>query len=448
MASLPPPSISSLLFLTLALILISISPAFSTSRQALDDHQDQLTKTGFKITLNNIDSGGSFTHSERLYRAAKRSSQRLEKFNEMVLTAKHPKLKTTVYAGVGEYLMNFSIGTPPKSYYGFMDTGSDLVWTQCQPCLECAPQSDPLFDPKKSSSFSNVSCTSQFCLDLLPDSNCNPFYGCVYIYEYGSGVTSGFLGTETFTFEKVKVPKVTFGCGLFNLGFDGSEGLIGLGRGPLSLISQLHEPKFSYCLTTYDDAKPSTLLVGAQQVAVGANRTTLLLQNPLIATFYYLSLEGITVGNVKLPINKTVFEIQPDGSGGVILDSGTTFTYLELSAYFLLREQFASQVKLPPVDVPGFDLCFQLPPNNASVVLPKLIFHFTGADVDLPTENYFLGNSSVFLPGLGVTCLAIGPSFFSFSIYGNVQQQNYLVLYDLSKNTVSFTPRQCEISLS
>ncbi|KAI8569287.1 hypothetical protein RHMOL_Rhmol02G0267200 [Rhododendron molle] len=442
-----PSSISSLLFLNLALILISISPAFSTPRQALDDHQYQLMKTSFKVTLNHIDSGESFTKSERLYRAVKRSSARLQKFNEMVSTANQPELATTVYAGPGAYLMNFSIGTPPNSYSGFMDTGSDLVWSQCQPCLECAPQSAPLFDPKKSSSFSNVSCTSQFCLDLLPDSNCNPFYGCVYIYGYGSGVTSGFLGTETFTFEKVKVPNVTFGCGLFNLGF-GTEGLIGLGRGPLSLISQLGEPQFSYCLTSYGDAKPSTLLVGAQQVAVGANKTTLLLQNPLIATFYYLSLEGITVGSVKLPINKTVFEIQPDGSGGVILDSGTTITYLEFSAYILLREQFISQVKLPLVDVAnvtGFDLCFQLPPNNASVVLPKLIFHFTGADVDLPTENYFLGNSSIFIPGLGVTCLAIEPSF-GLSIYGNIQQQNYMVLYDLSKNTVSFTPTQCDKS--
>ncbi|KAE9451824.1 hypothetical protein C3L33_16275, partial [Rhododendron williamsianum] len=240
MASLPPPSLSSLLFLTLALILISISPAFSTPRQALDDHQDQLMKTGFKVTLNHIDSGESFTKSEHLYRAVKRSNARLQKFNEIVSTAKQPKLATTVYAGPGDYLMNFSIGTPPNSYSSFMDTGSDLIWTQCQPCLECLPQSNP-FDPKKSSTFSNVSCTSQFCLDLLPDSNCNPFYGCVYICKYGSGnsITSGFLGTETFTFEKVKVPKVTFGCGLFNLGFDGSEGLIGLGRGPLSLISQL-----------------------------------------------------------------------------------------------------------------------------------------------------------------------------------------------------------------
>ncbi|KAI8569294.1 hypothetical protein RHMOL_Rhmol02G0267900 [Rhododendron molle] len=436
-----PPSLSSLLFPSLALILISISPAFSTSRQALDDHQDQQMKTGFKITLNNIDSGGRFTHSEPLYRAAMRSSQRLQKFNEMVLTAKHPKLKTTVYAGVGEYLMNFSIGTPPKSYYGIMDTGSDLIWTQCQPCLECVPQPVPLFDPKKSSSFSNVSCSSKLCL-VLPYSDCNQFNGCVYAYGYGSGFTLGFLGTETFAFEKVSVPKIAFGCGIFNLGAGFTEGLIGLGRGPLSLISQLGEPEFSYCLTSFGETKPSTLLIGSQNPSGGVVeiKITPLIQNPLIPTFYYLSLEGITIGSTKLPINKTTFALGADGSGGLIIDSGTTFTYLAQSAYNLVRKEFISQVKLPVVDAfdsTGLDLCFELPSDPSSVKIPSLVFHFTDADLGFPTENYMLSNSSIM-------CLAIVGSGGTFSIFGNVQQQNILVVYDLHEETLSFQATECD----
>ncbi|KAF7149799.1 hypothetical protein RHSIM_Rhsim02G0214600 [Rhododendron simsii] len=442
MASLP--SLSSLLFLTLALILISISPAFSTPRQAaLDDHQDQLMKTGFKITLNHIDSGGNFTNSERLYRAVKRSSRRLQMFNEMVLTAKHPKLRTTVYPGHGEYLMNFSIGTPPMSFSGIMDTGSDLMWTQCQPCLKCAPQPNPLFDPKKSSSFSNVSCTSQFCRDL-PDSDCNPFYGCVYNYTYGSGSTLGFLGTETFTFEKVKVPKVTFGCGLYNLGF-GTEGLIGFGRGPLSLVSQLGERTFSYCLTYWNGTKPGTLLIGSHASVNGKIKTTPLLQNPLIPTYYYLSLEGITIGSTRLPVNKTTFALNADGSGGLVIDSGSTITRLAESAYNHVLDEFISQVKLPLVDARNsteLDLCFKLPsdPSNR-VKIPSLVFHFTDADLDLPTENYMFTYSS-----LGVTCLAMLGSGDDTdpSIFGNVQQQNFLVVHDLYKKTVSFMPTECD----
>ncbi|KAK1292443.1 putative aspartic protease [Acorus calamus] len=55
-----------------------------------------------------------------------------------------------------------------------------------------------------------------------------------------------FLATETFSFEtssgrKVKFPKKLFGCGHENdVTFDGrGAGLVGLGNGPLSLVSQL-----------------------------------------------------------------------------------------------------------------------------------------------------------------------------------------------------------------
>ncbi|KAF7149858.1 hypothetical protein RHSIM_Rhsim02G0215100 [Rhododendron simsii] len=435
MASLPP-SLSSLLFLTLALILISISPAFSTP------HQDQLMKTGFKITLNHIDSGGNFTDSERLYRAVKRSNRRLQMFNEMVLTAKHPKVRTTVYSGAGEYLMNFSIGTPPKSYYGTMDTGSDLIWTQCQPCLECFSQPDPVFDPKKSSSFSNVSCSNNLCHEL-PKSQCNAHDGCVYIYSYGDGSsTSGYLATETFTFKKVPVPKVAFGCGIFQFGPGKGDGLVGLGRGPLSLVSQLGERTFSYCLTSWNGNEHSTLLIGSHASVNGKIKTTPLLQNPLMPTFYYLSLEGITIGSTRLPVNKTTFALNADGSGGLFIDSGSTFTSLAQSAYNLLIDEFRSQVKLPQVDArnsTNLDLCFKLPTDPSRAKVPSVVFHFTDADLDLPAENYMVTYSF-----LGVTCLAMHGSGDTRSILGNIQQQNILVEYDLYKETLSFMPTECD----
>ncbi|KAG5563048.1 hypothetical protein RHGRI_005707 [Rhododendron griersonianum] len=441
MASLPP-SLSSLLFLTLALILISISPAFSTPHQALDDHQDQLMKTGFKITLNHIDSGGNFTDSERLYRAVKRSSRRLQMFNEMVLTAKkHPKLRTKVYPGGGEYLMNFSVGTPPKLYYGTMDTGSDLIWTQCRPCLECFSQPDPVFDPKKSSSFSNVSCSNNFCHELK--SQCNAYDGCVYYYSYGDGAfTAGYLATETFTFKKVSVPNVAFGCGIFQFGPESGDGLVGLGRGPLSLISQLGERTFSYCLTDFNGTRPSTLLIGSHASVNGGIKTTPLIQGPVNPTFYYLSLEGITIGSTRLPINKTTFALNADGSGGLIIDSGTQITQLAESAYTLVKEEFISQVKLPQVDARNstvLDLCFEWPSDPSDrVEIPSLVFHFTDADLDLPTENYMT------LEDIGIMCLAMLGSGDTSSTFGNIQQQNILVVYDLYKETLSFMPTECD----
>ncbi|CAI0403926.1 unnamed protein product [Linum tenue] len=43
---------------------------------------------------------------------------------------------------------------------------------------------------------------------------------------------------------------------------------------------------------------------------------------------------------------------------------------------------------------------------------------------------------------VGLVCLAMGSSS-GMSIFGNIQQQNFMVLYDLAKESLSFTPTQC-----
>lgn len=356
------------------------------------------------------------------------------------------EVESPVNVGNGEFLMKLAIGTPPLTFSAIMDTGSDLIWTQCSPCKDCFNQSTAIFDPKKSDSFSKLPCSSPLC-KALPSSTCGD--GCEYYYAYGDySSTQGLLAAETFTFgDSVSVPKIGFGCGEENEGdgFNQGAGLVGLGRGALSLVSQLNEPKFSYCLNSIDDSKSSSLLMGSlADVNSSASRneakTTPLVKNPAQPSFYYLSLQGITVGDTLLPLEKDAFALQDDGNGGLIIDSGTTITYLEESAYDALRKVFASKINLPVDDsgAEGLDLCFKLPSDLSEVEVPKLIFHFNGADLDFPPENYVLSDSD-----LGLLCLAMGASD-GMSILGNFQQQNTLVLHDLQKETLSFIPTKCD----
>ncbi|PKI72639.1 hypothetical protein CRG98_007016 [Punica granatum] len=359
--------------------------------------------------------------------------------------------ESPIHSGNGEFLMQLSIGTPGASFPAIMDTGSDLIWTQCKPCSQCYDQQTPIFDPKKSSSFTTLSCSSNLCM-ALPTSMCDSG-GCEYLYTYGDySSTQGVMATETFTFgdsgdsQGVSVPKVGFGCGQDNegSGFSQGAGLVGLGRGPLSLVSQLGVPEFSYCLTSIDDSKTSKLLIGPQAIGNKTSSSAIitipLIKNPSQPSFYYLPLEGISVGDTRLPIKKSTFSLQSDGSGGLIIDSGTTITYLEESAFDLVKKEFISQTKLS-VDksgTAGLDLCFTLPSGSAQVEVPKLVFHFEGADLDLPGDNYMIADSSV-----GLMCLAMGSSS-GMSIFGNVQQQNMMVVHDLEKETLSFIPTQCD----
>uniref|UniRef100_J3NEJ7 Peptidase A1 domain-containing protein n=1 Tax=Oryza brachyantha TaxID=4533 RepID=J3NEJ7_ORYBR len=83
-----------------------------------------------------------------------------------------------------------------------VDTGSDLVWTQCSTCLRrvCAKQTLPYYNSSASSSFAPVPCKEKLCAasDLY---FCALDGGCSVIASYGAGSIVGFLGTEAFSFQ-------------------------------------------------------------------------------------------------------------------------------------------------------------------------------------------------------------------------------------------------------
>ena len=39
------------------------------------------------------------------------------------------------------YYTQISLGTPPRQYNVFVDTGSDLTWVNCAPCTNCPVRS-------------------------------------------------------------------------------------------------------------------------------------------------------------------------------------------------------------------------------------------------------------------------------------------------------------------
>ncbi|KAF0909667.1 hypothetical protein E2562_000027 [Oryza meyeriana var. granulata] len=189
-----------------------------------------------------------------------------------------------------------------------LDTGSDLIWTQCLPCPACFDQPLPYFDTSRSSTFALPSCDSTEC-QLDPTVTLCVKQTCAYYTSYGyKSVTMGLLEVETFTFVAgTSVPGVAFGCGLNNSGvFNSNEtGIAGFGRGPLSLPSQLEVGNFSHCFTNITGSKPSTVLLDLPadlySNGQGAVQTTPLIQDDRNPTLYYLSLKGITVGSTRLP---------------------------------------------------------------------------------------------------------------------------------------------------
>ncbi|OEL13433.1 Aspartic proteinase nepenthesin-1 [Dichanthelium oligosanthes] len=334
--------------------------------------------------------------------------------------------------GGGAYDMTFSIGTPPQTLSALADTGSDLIWAKCGPCTQCAPQGSPSFYPNTSSSFSKLPCSSSgLCGNLMSQSLATCGAGgaeCDYRYSYGLAAdshhyTQGYLASEIFTLGGDAVSGIGFGCtNMSEGGYGTGSGLVGLGRGPLSLVSQLNVGAFSYCLTS-DASKTSPLLFGSGDLTGAGVQSTPLLQS---STFYTVKLNSISIGSVKT---------SGTGSGGIIFDSGTTVTFLAEPAYSLAKAavllQTTNLTRVPGRD--GYEVCFQ----TAGAVFPTMVLHFDGGgDMAPPTENYFgpVDNS--------VSCWIVQKSP-SLSIVGNILQMNFHIRYDVGNSVLSFQPADC-----
>ncbi|KAJ3670365.1 hypothetical protein LUZ60_010689 [Juncus effusus] len=403
------------------------------------------------VSLRHVDSYGSFSRHERILRAVNRTASRYTSIKS-TLAATSPTLNgqsQVIWAGAS-YIMDLSVGMPPVQLESIMDTGSDLIWTQCKPCTHCFTQATPIFDPAKSSSYSVLSCSHPSCiyLEFFSNTRCASSK-CQYTYQYADGShTTGILARETFTFGSsdpsvsVSVPDMVFGCSRDSTtDFSNSSGIVGLAMGNLSLVQYLDSPRFSYCLTPFFDSSSSTLLLGSGACINPTNEnvtSTPIVTNPVAPMLYYMKLNGISIGGDLLSIPNDTFDIKKNGSGGMIIDSGSTLTGLISSAYVEVREKVRSIVNLPvssdTIDE-SIDLCFAS--NTIPNYLPDMIFHFEGGDLSIPKENYMLAE-----PSSGLLCLAM-MEFSSQSILGAYQQQNIHVLYDIDKMMLSFEPDEC-----
>ncbi|XP_071717320.1 aspartyl protease family protein 2 [Rutidosis leptorrhynchoides] len=383
-------------------------------------------------------------------------------------------LTSGAYAGAGQYFVTLHLGTPPQPLLLIADTGSDLIWVTCSACRnDCAATRPPhsSFLVRHSDSYSLHHCFDRAC-KLVPQPRpnrgaCKPtrlHSPCRYEYSYADGsITSGFFAKETTSFNSstgklLQHDSLAFGCGFKISGpsvsgpsFNGAQGIMGLGRGPISFVTQLGHRfgnKFSYCLKDYTIAPPPTSYLMIGNVATAGKSKMLytpLKTNPISSTFYYIGIKDVYVDNVKLPISPSVWDIDELGNGGTIVDSGTTLTFIPESAYRHVLAAFRRRVKLPaPAGSPAnFDLCYNVSGISRRLSLPRLRFKLVGNSAfSPPVGNYFIDTSE------DVKCLALQPvaSTGGFSVIGNLMQQGFLFEFDIERSQLGFSRTGCSKS--
>ncbi|KAK3160522.1 hypothetical protein QOZ80_1BG0060580 [Eleusine coracana subsp. coracana] len=353
-----------------------------------------------------------------------------------------------------EYLMSVNIGTPPTRMLAIADTGSDLIWVTCRNDTAAgagvedddddgSSSSRTVFDQSRSSTYAVVGCDSDLCRPLS-EASCDAGSHCQYQYAYGDGSrTAGLLSTETFTFlDATRAPNVSFGCSTRSAGTFRADGLVGLGGGTLSLVSQLGADtslgrKFSYCLVPYYSTNASSALsFGARAVVTGPGAASTPLVQSDVAAYYTVELESVAVGDHTVASNPS----------SIIVDSGTTLTFLDPALLGLLVGELERRVNLTRTRSPEqlLDLCYDVhgreEEEETSWGIPDVTLRFGGgAAVTLRPLNTFTMVQEETL------CLAIVPVSEAqpMSILGNIAQQDFHVGYDLDARTVTFAPADC-----
>ncbi|KAE9590797.1 hypothetical protein Lal_00023008 [Lupinus albus] len=393
-----------------------------------------------------------------------------------VTTQIHPK-------SYGGYSIDLKFGTPAQTSSFVLDTGSSLVWFPCSSrytCSSCSfPNIDPTkiskFIPKNSTSSKIVGCTNPKCSwifgsDIQSRCNgCNPntqncTFNCpTYIIQYGLGTTAGLLLSENLNFPGKIINDFLVGCSLLSI--RQPSGIAGFGQGLESLPSQMGLKRFSYCLVShkFDDSPENSELV--LQIGSSGDRKTSGLsytpfqKNPEVNSafreYYYVNLKKIMVGGKRVKIANKFLEPDFNGNGGTIVDSGSTFTFMERPVFELVAQEFEKQMKnntrAKEVETgSGLSPCFTVDVSGGNIELPELTFGFKGgAKMTLPGANYFS-----FVNNDSVVCLTIvsddaggpakagGPAI----ILGNYQQQNFYVEYDLENLRLGFGTRSCNKS--
>ncbi|XP_026385015.1 aspartic proteinase CDR1-like [Papaver somniferum] len=450
------------------------------------------SKKGFSIKMIHIDSkesplyqGDHLTPHDRLQRLVEQSKARARYMESQILLRSNATQSMNpdvvrlpvVYDAKTFYVATVGLGTFPgqqktfMNYYLMIDTGSDQTWLQCEGADQTFKQDMPLYPSRSSTTFRIVYCNTH---PLCTGDRCTKDGVCTYETIYAGGsVTFGVVAEEIFTlgsdtggFESIQLH---MGCGLVQQNFDTSwgnnhlygkhdliTGILGLGSGQWSFISQLGatgQGKFSYCLEAFNskiEGSDTYLRFGADatigHVGQEVYKTPFVVPKLFKTSLYYLNLEDISVGNTRIRFPRGTFELNSQGTGGCIIDSGTPISIMYRGHFNKVANLVKAHFNGLGVEYVGkrysFEVCFRLPGKFDTAKFPSLTLHFQSA-------NFVISDYKANFVTLDfeTVCLGIFPKdeYTTPFLLGALQQVNKRILYNVMDQSLSFTDEYCEL---
>ncbi|KAK1279099.1 Aspartic proteinase nepenthesin-1 [Acorus gramineus] len=338
------------------------------------------------------------------------------------------------------YIVRARVGSPAQTMFVSMDTSNDAAWIPCSGCVGC---SSTVFNPARSPTFRSLSCRAAQC-SQVPNPRCAGTK-CAFNMTYGSSTFLASLSQDSLALAADVVRGYTFGCLRHVTGSSvPPQGLLGMGRGPLSLMSQtqpLYKSTFSYCLPSYKSLNFSgSLKLGPAGQPVRMTYTPLF-TNPRRPSLYYVNLIGVRVGRHPVDVPRGALAFNPATGAGTVIDSGIAFTRLVAPVYEAVRDAVRRRVRAPVSRLGGFDTCYV-----GKVVVPTVTFVFEGMNMTLGEENVMIHSTSGSLSCLAMAAApgaGVGTVDSVVNVIATMQQQNHRVVFDVPNKRLGVSREPC-----
>ena len=351
-----------------------------------------------------------------------------------------------MWEGIGTHYVHIYVGTPPQRVSVIVDTGSHHTAFPCDGCLTCGTHTDPYFDPKKSSTSQTVGCSQcpasarcvgrrcEFSLTYAEGSSWKAIQVADKLWPGGQAADSQPAAEQN---SKLAVDFM-FGCQLSETGLfrtQKANGIMGLSANAHTLLPQMKSQRksatqaFSLCL-----AKGGGMMtIGGADAAVHDEPMVLL---PTVASksmgWFTVHLDFISVGGSRLEAQDSAY----NGGKGVIVDSGTTDTYLPRK----VAGQFAKAWKgVVGRDYGNTKITFT---DEQFAKLPVVSFAFKDVNgkqvlIDMHPGAYMERSAEQYVPRIYLTGdqgVVLGANF--------MQDRN--VLFDKDNERVGFARSRCD----
>jgi hypothetical protein len=316
------------------------------------------------------------------------------------------------------------------------DTGSDFSWIRCDWKDNSSAETNEgvRYAPSDSKSSELTTCRSPTCYKAGGYCKSGTDYYCSFSARYmDSSNTNGTVLTDTLTLTpSVSVNNFIFGCASSDPkgDFAGADGLIGLGRGTMSLPQQIQptlQNGFSYCIPSRNNNKTGFLTFGRMDEPSNNITFTEMFRHRTHTSLYFVDLTDIYVGDESIPM---------PAEQETFVDTGTTFTYIPAEVHTKLttifRQEFQEYLIRDNTSI--FNGCFNFTDAPDRIYIPQVTFSFNdGAEFNLGIDG------TLYKPveGERIACLAFQPQE-GISMIGRLAQQSLEVVYDTNNSKFGF----------